>query len=133
MEPATSAVISARDAGGGNSSTKGAHKGLKAIVRRKLGASGRVNANIPLKEDPKSDTRPGAVEAKLRAAQANGEAEASIAVRQLITRQIAESKRSGPVPPAMSNISGGAVKGAAGAANIGPVTSGSLLTISPPD
>jgi hypothetical protein len=124
MESATSAFVSARDAGAGKSRIKGAYKGLKAIIRRKLGASGPVNANLPLKEDPKSQTQPGVVEAKLRAGEANGEAEASIAVRQLTTRLIAESMRSSPVPSAMLNISGGAAKGVAGAANIGPVTFG---------
>jgi hypothetical protein len=133
METATSAFVSARDAGAGKSRISDAYDRLKAIIRRNRGVSGPVNANLPLKEDPKSQTQPGVAEAKLRAAQANGEAEASIAVRQLITRQIAESMRSSPVPSAMFNISGGAVKGVAGAANIGPVTFGSLLTIGPPD
>lgn len=133
MEPITAAIVAlvpelATDTL--KSAVKAAYEGLKAVIRRKWGASGPIKAIAALEDDPKSKAQAGVVEEKIRAVNANEDCEVLEALRQLVEQMKAHGIGGEVTEKIQINISGGtAVQGVMGAER---VEIGSMTFSAPP-
>jgi hypothetical protein len=122
VDPITAAIVAAVPALASDvvkSGVKDAYEGLKAVICRKWGDTAPISKAISaVEDDPKSKAQAAVLEEKVAAAKATDDTEVARALHQLVEQLKAHDIGGESVAGIQFNMSGGAVQGVAGAANV---------------
>jgi hypothetical protein len=122
MNPITAAVLAVLPALASDtvkSGVKDAYEGLKAVIRRKWGATAPISKAITaLEEDPSSKGQAAVLEEKVGAVKAADDPEVVTALQQLIEQMKTHGLGGEAVARIQFNMSGGVVQGVAGAESV---------------